>query len=246
MTSGAREPADVAGRWFTVLWMALLWLIGGVVDLVSILFNAAGDHRAWQLVGGVVAVIAGLILLGNPFVGTVLVATIEYYLIAIAAIANGVINIVGRLQGISGWAPFCARHCASDHRYLLPAQSVARSAGLHSHVWPCRRCWWSADHRRSGAWPPIAKARCRASLGSRTSATAGGRSVKKTWRSIPSATFHSHNPLSLEGCFDGLSNPRRMISLKRSTRACYRLRSERHRWHEPVLGQQMVPGPLTR
>jgi uncharacterized membrane protein HdeD (DUF308 family) len=39
-------------------------------------------------------------------VGTVLVVTIQFYLIAIAAIVNGVINVVGRLQGISGWGRF--------------------------------------------------------------------------------------------------------------------------------------------
>ncbi|MBV9359329.1 MAG: DUF308 domain-containing protein [Chloroflexi bacterium] len=131
MAPTARQPADLAGHWFTVLWgvgavivglllvsrpaltafflvqvMALLWLIGGVLDLLSVLFNRVGEHRVWRLVGGVVAILAGLVLLGNPFVGTVLVVAIQFYLIALAAIANGVINIVGRLQGISGWGRF--------------------------------------------------------------------------------------------------------------------------------------------
>jgi uncharacterized membrane protein HdeD (DUF308 family) len=91
MASTARERTDVAGYWFTVLWgigavvvgvllvsrpvvtafflvqvMAVLWLVGGVVDIVSVLFNRVGEHRVWRLVGGVVAIVAGLILLGNP------------------------------------------------------------------------------------------------------------------------------------------------------------------------------------
>jgi uncharacterized membrane protein HdeD (DUF308 family) len=131
MARTSREPVDLAGHWFTVLWgigalivglllvtrpvltalflvqvIALFWLVGGVIDLVSVLFNRVGEHRVWRLIGGAVAIAAGLILLGNPFVGTVLVVTIQFYLIAVAAIANGVINIVGRLQGISGWGRF--------------------------------------------------------------------------------------------------------------------------------------------
>jgi len=124
-----RETANaLMARWLTVLWgvvsvvvgllllsrpistalflvqvMAVLWVVGGVIDLVSALLGRAGQHRVWRVVAGVVAIIAGLILLANPFVGTLLVVTVQVYLIALAAIVNGVINIVGKFQGLSGW-----------------------------------------------------------------------------------------------------------------------------------------------
>jgi uncharacterized membrane protein HdeD (DUF308 family) len=129
MASAVREAADTTvGRWFTVLWgigalvvglllatrpittavflvqvMAMLWLVGGIIDIVSAVFGRAGEHRAWRLVGGAVAIFAGLVLLGNSVAGAFLVVTIQFYLIAISAIVNGIINIAGRFQGLSGW-----------------------------------------------------------------------------------------------------------------------------------------------
>jgi Short repeat of unknown function (DUF308) len=123
-----RSVEATIGRWTTVLWgivslivgllllsrpattafflvqvMAVLWLVGGIIDLVSVVLGRAGAHRAWRLVGGIVAIVAGLILLGNPFVGTLLVGLVQFYLIAFAAIVNGFLNIIGRFQGLSGW-----------------------------------------------------------------------------------------------------------------------------------------------
>jgi uncharacterized membrane protein HdeD (DUF308 family) len=125
------SPEPTLSRWVTVLWgigslivglllvvqpaitalflvqvMALLWLIGGVVDLVGAALGRGDAYRGWRILSGIVAIFAGVVLLGNPFVGTLLVVLFQFYLIAIAAIINGVVNIVGRFQGVSGWGRF--------------------------------------------------------------------------------------------------------------------------------------------
>lgn len=130
MADAIQARAEMSmGRWLTVLWglvplvvgvllvtrpsptalflasvMALLWVGGGIIDIASVMLRRTGRHGRWRLVGGVVAIVAGvIILLGDPFTGTALVVLVQFYLIALAAIVNGLINIVGRFQGLSGW-----------------------------------------------------------------------------------------------------------------------------------------------
>lgn len=130
MASAVQRFAEASiGRWLTAFWgvgllivglllmtrpaptalflvnvMALLWLVGGIIDVVSVILGRTGQRGRWRLVGGVVAILAGLlILLGDPFIGTAVVVLIQFYLVALAAIVDGVINIVGRFQGLSGW-----------------------------------------------------------------------------------------------------------------------------------------------
>src|SRR5256714_10469856 len=106
-----------------VLW-GLFTLLNGVVDVFAAL-GAAGSHRSWgwQLAGGLVGILAGLVILRWPGLSALFVL----YLVAIWAIVTGIVRLVGAI----------AEHEALPHaRMVALAGVVSVLFGIAMFAWP--------------------------------------------------------------------------------------------------------------
>ena len=86
--------------------MAAFWLVGGILDIVAGLFGRGILRRRVRLICGVISAIAGLLLLGNPLLGTVLTLTVQAYVISFTAITNGLANVIGGHRSQRSWGQF--------------------------------------------------------------------------------------------------------------------------------------------
>jgi len=84
--------------------VAVLWLVGGIFDVIGGIVHGDVPGRVWRIVGGVIGILAGLVVLANPIMGTIVTVTVLYYIVAFSAIFNGLVNMfVGqRVQAGAG------------------------------------------------------------------------------------------------------------------------------------------------
>ena len=73
--------------------VAVFWLVGGVFDLIGGIVHGDAPGRVWRIVGGVIGILAGLAVLMNPILGTLVALSVLYYYVAFSALINGVINL---------------------------------------------------------------------------------------------------------------------------------------------------------
>lgn len=84
------HPASTAVVFVEI--MAIIWLIGGLFDLIDSL-TRRGQYWVWRLVGAIVSIVAGLFILANPVLGALFTVQIAFLFIAISALIDGVIGI---------------------------------------------------------------------------------------------------------------------------------------------------------
>lgn len=92
-----------------VIFLGIFWLIGGIFDIIGAFTRRNGDKSWWwSIISGVIGIIAGLFLLGNPGVSIVALPVTIGILIGLLAIISGIINIFkairirNEIQG-EGW-----------------------------------------------------------------------------------------------------------------------------------------------
>lgn len=73
--------------------LGLFWLVAGVIDIVVSIFSQSAQNRGWKLAGGILGIIAGLVVLNNPITSSVFTIAFLTYLIAFAFIFNGGIRM---------------------------------------------------------------------------------------------------------------------------------------------------------
>lgn len=80
-----------------VVFAALYWLIGGVVDLVMMFV----DHRrwGWRLFSGVLAILAAVVVLRDPLWAAVLVPAVLVWILGAAGIVIGAVHVVRAFLG---------------------------------------------------------------------------------------------------------------------------------------------------
>lgn len=76
------------------------WFVSGVADLISLFRDR--QRWFWTLLSGIIGIWAGLVLLGSPLVGTLILGTFWIIVVAISGIALGVTRIVQSVKG-AGW-----------------------------------------------------------------------------------------------------------------------------------------------
>jgi uncharacterized membrane protein HdeD (DUF308 family) len=81
--------------------MAIVWLIGGAFDLIAHLFRSQARKRLlrsrWQLVTGILSVVAALVILENRVVNAVLSERVQFIIVGIVALVTGVTRVVAAL-----------------------------------------------------------------------------------------------------------------------------------------------------
>jgi len=83
--------------------MAVFWVVGGVIDLMTGLTHADQQHRGWRIFGGILSIVAGMIIIANPLAGAIVTIAFGFFILAFTAIVNGLINLVGGFKGGISW-----------------------------------------------------------------------------------------------------------------------------------------------
>jgi uncharacterized membrane protein HdeD (DUF308 family) len=85
-----------------VVFLGVYWLIGGVLDVVSIFVDHAG--WGWRLLTGILGIVAGLLIVRNPLWAGIAVPATLVYLLAIIGLIVGGAGLVRAFTG-GGWGP---------------------------------------------------------------------------------------------------------------------------------------------
>jgi hypothetical protein len=83
-----------------MLLLGLWWLIHGIFDLLVIFIDRS--QWGWKLFGGILGVIAGLLVLNFPLVGGAIYFSVMTIILGILGLLFGVVSIVAAFQG-AGW-----------------------------------------------------------------------------------------------------------------------------------------------
>jgi uncharacterized membrane protein HdeD (DUF308 family) len=92
--------APAATLLFLVQVFGFYLFLGGIFRLVSIFTDSSS--WGWKLVGGLLGIIAGIVVLQHSILSTLIVPTYVIYIIGFLAIAEGVFELIAAFQG-SGW-----------------------------------------------------------------------------------------------------------------------------------------------
>ena len=84
-----------------VQFLAILWLVSGVADLVSLIW----DRRqwGWKVLTGVIGIVAGIAIIEHPLWSTLFVGTALVVYLGFTGILIGVVAILRAFSG-GGWA----------------------------------------------------------------------------------------------------------------------------------------------
>jgi len=85
---------------FLVQVAGFFWLFGGVLRVVSIFVDSS--LWGWKLVGGIIGILAGIVVLQHPIWSTLLVPTIYVIILGIQGIIVGGTSLVLAFRG-GGW-----------------------------------------------------------------------------------------------------------------------------------------------
>ena len=84
-----------------VQFLALYWLISGIIGLVSLVWDRT--QWGWKVFGGILGIIAGTAVIRHPMYATVLVGTTLVVFMGILALIFGVMNLVRAFSAGGGW-----------------------------------------------------------------------------------------------------------------------------------------------
>ena len=88
----------------SLLWfMGIYWVVDGVFSLIEGVRGHTEKSRTWMFIGGVVSILAGFFILGNPIVGGLISGTFIVYLIGFTTIIGGVMMIFAGRDGEWTW-----------------------------------------------------------------------------------------------------------------------------------------------
>src|SRR5215212_6620715 len=80
--------------------LGIFWLVGGLFRIVSIFLDSS--LWGWKLVGGVLGILAGIVVLQHPLWSSVLVPAIYVIILGIQALISGGVSLVRAFSG-GGW-----------------------------------------------------------------------------------------------------------------------------------------------
>src|SRR5918912_1056675 len=85
---------------FLVQVTGFFWLIGGILRIVSIFIDSSS--WGWKLVGGIIGILAGIVVLQHPLWSAIVVPVWIVFLVGLLAILQGILGVVLAFQG-GGW-----------------------------------------------------------------------------------------------------------------------------------------------
>jgi uncharacterized membrane protein HdeD (DUF308 family) len=85
---------------FLIQILGIFWLAGGILSVLGA-FIFSGN-RLWKLLGGVLSIIAGIVILTYPIYSPLVVLTLFVIFVGVWAIITGAVRLIGGLKG-EGW-----------------------------------------------------------------------------------------------------------------------------------------------
>ncbi|MCS6881282.1 MAG: DUF308 domain-containing protein [Oscillochloridaceae bacterium] len=79
------------------LFTGATWFVSGVLDLISLFRDRT--RWVWTILSGVIGIWAGLVLLGQPLVGGILLPAVYIIILALSGVVLGILRIVQGVQG---------------------------------------------------------------------------------------------------------------------------------------------------
>jgi len=80
--------------------LGIFWLVGGIFRIISIFIDSSS--WGWKLIGGILGILAGILVLQHPLWSTVLVPAVYVVILGIQGIVVGGVSLVMAFQG-EGW-----------------------------------------------------------------------------------------------------------------------------------------------
>ena len=90
----------------SLIWfLGIYWMVDGLFSIIEGIRGHTDRSRTWLIIGGVLSILAGLVIVGNPIAGGLIGGTFLVYLIGFTTIISGMMMIfAGREQeGTRQW-----------------------------------------------------------------------------------------------------------------------------------------------
>ena len=84
----------------SLIWfLGVYWIVDGVFSLIEGVRGHAEKSRVWMFIGGIVSIIGGFFIVGNPIMAGVVSGSLLVYLIGFTTIVSGVMMIFAGRDG---------------------------------------------------------------------------------------------------------------------------------------------------
>lgn len=80
-----------------VTFIGAYWLVSGIASLASLFVDRS--QRGWKLFGGVLGILAGLTVLGQPVLSTIMLPSVYAIVIGVQGLLFGIVLLVASFRG---------------------------------------------------------------------------------------------------------------------------------------------------
>lgn len=88
----------------SLIWfLGIYWIVDGVFSLIEGIRGHEGKSRTWMFIGGIISILAGIFIVGQPVVAGLVGGTFLVYLIGITTIIGGVMMLFAGRDGHWTW-----------------------------------------------------------------------------------------------------------------------------------------------
>lgn len=83
-----------------VIYIGALWFVTGVMDLAGLIWDRS--NLVWKVLSGIIGIWAGLAVLGQPLISTILLPTIYVLILGVTGVVFGCVQLYQSFRG-AGW-----------------------------------------------------------------------------------------------------------------------------------------------
>ncbi len=94
------NPGATITAW--ILYLGIYWIVNGILSIVYAISGKTNRSRFWQILGGILSMLAGIFALSQPLFATVVSTTFVISFIGISAIFGGFIQIFAGREVMDG------------------------------------------------------------------------------------------------------------------------------------------------
>ena len=88
----------------SLIWfMGIYWIVDGVFSLIEGVRGHTDKSRTWMFIGGIVSILAGFFIVGQPMLAGLLSGTFLVYLVGITTIITGIMMLFAGRDGHWTW-----------------------------------------------------------------------------------------------------------------------------------------------